>query len=100
MIREFFPVARDHYLFGLVAQITRAASGHHQSGALILELGVRTRFLIMGRVAILPRKDLDLVRLQMNILGRRRPEARVPRRSAVRPAWSTDSSSPAKCACA
>ena len=71
VIREFFPVARDHYLFGLIAQITWGTPTLVTINlALILELGVRTRFLIMGQVlAILPRKDLDLVRLQMNIFG-------------------------------
>ena len=71
VIREFFPVARDHYLFGLVAQITWGTPPLVTINlALILELGVRTRFLIMGQVlAILPKKDLDLVRLQMNIFG-------------------------------
>jgi uncharacterized protein DUF6603 len=71
VIREFFPVARDHYLFGLVAQITWGTPPLLTINlAVILELGVRTRFLIMGQVlAILPRKDLDLVRLQMNIFG-------------------------------
>jgi hypothetical protein len=70
-IREFFPVARDHYLFGVVAQITWGTPPLITINlALILELGVRTRFLIMGQVrAILPRKDLDLVRLQMNVFG-------------------------------
>jgi len=70
-IREFFPVARDHYLFGVVAQITWGTPPLLTINlALILELGVRTRFLIMGQVlAILPRKELDLVRLQMNIFG-------------------------------
>lgn len=71
VIREFFPVARDHYLFGIVAQITWGTPPLVTINlALILELGVRTRFLIMGQVlAILPKKDLDLVRLQMNIFG-------------------------------
>ena len=71
VIREFFPVARDHYLFGLIAQITWGTPTLVTINlALILELGVRTRFLIMGQVmAILPKKDLDLVRLQMNIFG-------------------------------
>jgi hypothetical protein len=71
VIREFFPVARDHYLFGVVAQITWGTPPLITINlALILELGVRTRFLIMGQVlAVLPRKDLDLVRLQMNIFG-------------------------------
>jgi len=71
VIREFFPVARDHYLFGLLAQITWGTPTLVTINlALILELGVRTRFLIMGQVrAILPKKDLDLVRLQMNIFG-------------------------------
>jgi hypothetical protein len=71
VIREFFPVARDHYLFGLVAQITWGTPPLVTINlALILELGVRTRFLIMGQVlAILPRKEQDLVRLQMNIFG-------------------------------
>ena len=71
VIRNFFPVARDHYLFGLVAQITWGTPPLITINlALILELGVRTRFLIMGQLlAILPKKDLDLVRLQMNIFG-------------------------------
>ena len=71
VIREFFPVARDHYLFGVVAQVTWGTPPLVTINlALILELGVRTRFLIMGQVtAILPRKDVDLVRLQMNIFG-------------------------------
>lgn len=71
VIRNFFPVARDHYLFGLVAQVTWGTPPLITINlALILELGVRTRFLIMGQVlAILPKKDLDLVRLQMNIFG-------------------------------
>lgn len=71
VIRNFFPVAQDHYLFGLVAQITWGTPPLITINlALILELGVRTRFLIMGQVlAVLPKKDLDLVRLQMNIFG-------------------------------
>ena len=71
VIRNFFPVARDHYLFGLVAQITWGTPPLITINlALILELGVRTRFLIMGQLlAILPKKDVDLVRLQMNIFG-------------------------------
>lgn len=71
VIREFFPVARDHYLFGLLAQITWGTPTLITINlALILELGVRTRFLIIGQVlAILPKPDLDLVRLQMNIFG-------------------------------
>jgi len=71
VIREFFPVARDHFLFGVLAQITWGTPTLVTINlALILELGVRTRFLIMGQVlAILPKKDLDLIRLQMNIFG-------------------------------
>ncbi|MEP7304355.1 MAG: DUF6603 domain-containing protein [Acidobacteriota bacterium] len=71
VIREFFPVARDHYLFGVLAQITWGTPTLVTINlALILELGVRTRFLIMGQVlVILPKKELDLVRLQMNIFG-------------------------------
>jgi hypothetical protein len=71
VIRNFFPVARDHYLFGLVAQITWGTPPLLTINlALILELGVRTRFLIMGQLlAILPKKDLDLVRLRINIFG-------------------------------
>ncbi|MDF0673276.1 MAG: hypothetical protein P0120_02880 [Nitrospira sp.] len=71
VIRNFFPVARDHYLFGLVAQITWGTPPLITINlALILELGVRTRFLILGQVlAVLPKKDLALVRLQMNIFG-------------------------------
>lgn len=71
VIRNLFPVARDHYLFGLVAQITWGTPPLITINlALILELGLRTRFLIMGQVsAVLPKKDLDLVRLRMNIFG-------------------------------
>ena len=71
MIREFFPVARDHYLFGLVAQITWGTRLWITINlALILELGVRTRFLIMARRwPSRPGKTSTLVRLQMNIFG-------------------------------
>ena len=71
VIRGFFPVAKDHYLFGVIAQITWGSPPLITINlAMIVELGVRTRFLIMGQVvAVLPKKDLDLVRLQMNIFG-------------------------------
>jgi hypothetical protein len=67
----FFPVAKDHFLFGPVVQITWGTPALITLNlALIFEFGVRTRFLIMGQlIAILPKKDLDLVRLQMLIFG-------------------------------
>ncbi len=68
---SFFPVARDHFLFGPVVQITWGTPPLITINlALIFEFGVRTRFLVMGQfIAVLPKKDLDLVRLQMNVLG-------------------------------
>ena len=68
---SFFPVALDHYLFGPVVKITWGTPALITINlALIFEFGVRTRFLIMGQLlAILPKKELDLVRLQMNIFG-------------------------------
>jgi hypothetical protein len=67
----FFPVARDHFLFGPVVEITWGTPALITINlAVIFEFGVRTRFLIMGQlIAILPKKDLDLVRLQMLIAG-------------------------------
>ena len=68
---SFFPVAADHHLFGPVVQLTWGTPALITINlALIFEFGVRTRFLLMGRlIAILPRKEIDLVRLQMNIFG-------------------------------
>ncbi len=66
-----FPPAQDHHLFGPIVHITWGTPALVTIRlALILELGVRTRFLMFGRLsAILPKRDLDLVRLEMQVAG-------------------------------
>ncbi|HEX2225625.1 MAG TPA: DUF6603 domain-containing protein [Candidatus Binatia bacterium] len=68
---RFFPAAREHYFFGPLAEITWGTPPLLTIKlALIFEFGERTRLLVLGRItAILPRRDEDLVRLQMNVVG-------------------------------
>jgi hypothetical protein len=67
----FFPVARGHHFFGPLVEITWGTPPLVTIKlALVLELGERTRLILLGRItAILPRRDQDLVRLQMNVVG-------------------------------
>ena len=67
----FFPAKKGSYLFGFLAQIGWGPqSPLKMELALILETGKRLRLIVLGRVsAILPREELDLVRLNMDAVG-------------------------------
>lgn len=67
----FFPAKKGSYLFGFLAQISWGpGSPLKMELGLILEAGNRLRLIVLGRVsAILPREELDLVRLNMNAVG-------------------------------
>jgi hypothetical protein len=66
-----FPARAGSYLFGPVAQISWGTPPILTMDlGLVLELGNRTRLIVLGRVAaILPNEQNDLLRLQMNSLG-------------------------------
>lgn len=66
-----FPARAGSYLFGPVAQITWGSPPILTMDlGIVLELGNRTRLIVLGRVAaILPSERNDLLRLQMNSLG-------------------------------
>lgn len=66
-----FPIRQGSYLIGLLAQITWFTPTLVTLDlALILELGARTRLLALGRVsALLPSRDNDLVRLNLDTIG-------------------------------
>ena len=70
-LNKAFPPQDGNYLFGPVVQICWGTPALLTMDlALILELGRRTRLLILGRVAaLLPSEKEDLIRLQMNALG-------------------------------
>jgi len=70
-LNKAFPPQEGSYLFGPVVQICWGTPALVTIDvALILELGRRTRLLILGRVAaLLPTEKEDLIRLQMNALG-------------------------------
>ncbi|SLM47440.1 conserved protein of unknown function [Nitrospira japonica] len=70
-LNTVFPPAQDHHLFGPVVQITWGTPPLAIIRlAFIVEFGVRTRALMVGHLsAILPRQELDLVRLQMYVFG-------------------------------
>ena len=66
-----FPTQRGSYLVGLLARITWFTPTLVTIDlALILELGARTRLLVLARVsALLPTADNDLVRLTLDAVG-------------------------------
>ena len=66
-----FPARDGSYLFGPVVQISWGSPPVLTMDlGLVLELGHRTRLIVVGRVAaILPSEKNDLLRLQMNALG-------------------------------
>jgi hypothetical protein len=70
-LNKAFPPQEGSYLFGPVVQICWGTPALVTMDlALILELGRRTRLLILGRIAaLLPTEQEDLIRLQMNALG-------------------------------
>jgi len=66
-----FPARRGSILLGLLAHLTWFSPTLVDLRlALILELGARERLLFLGRVsALLPTRDNDLIRLNLNALG-------------------------------
>jgi hypothetical protein len=70
-LQNVFPVASGHHLFGPVARITWGTPPLLTADlGLVLEFGKRLRLLILGQItAILPRRENDLIRLQMDTIG-------------------------------
>ena len=70
-LNKVFPSANGHHLFGPMAQITWGAPPLITANlGLVMELGARLRMLILAQIAaILPRRENDLVRLQMDAIG-------------------------------
>ncbi len=66
-----FPVQRGSYLLGLLARLTWFTPTLVTIDvALVLELGLRTRLLVLGRIsALLPSADNDLIRLNLDAIG-------------------------------
>jgi len=66
-----FPARQGSYVFGLLARITWLTPTVVQADlAVILELGQRSRLLVLGRVsALLPSHDNDLIRLILDADG-------------------------------
>ncbi len=70
-LERVFPAQRGSYILGPVLRITWGAPVIITMDlALLIEWGVRDRFIVLGRIsAILPRADNDLLRLRMDVLG-------------------------------
>ena len=70
-LNSVFPPAGGHHLFGPMVQIAWGTPPLITADlALVLEFGARLRLLILAQVlAILPRPDHELVRLQMDAIG-------------------------------
>ena len=70
-LNKVFPPARGHHLFGPMVQIGWGTPALITANlGVVLELGARLRLLILAQVvAILPKRENDLVRLQMDAIG-------------------------------
>ena len=70
-LNKVFPPVNGHHLFGPMAQIVWGTPALITADlAVVLELGARLRLLILAQVvAILPKRENDLVRLQMDAIG-------------------------------
>lgn len=70
-LNRVFPPADGHYLFGPMVKIAWGTPALITADlCLALELGSRMRLLILAQVvAILPKRENDLVRLQMDAVG-------------------------------
>ena len=70
-LNSFFPPADGHHLFGPMAQIAWGTPTLITANlAVVLEFGARLRLLILAQiVAILPKPENDLIRLQMDAVG-------------------------------
>lgn len=70
-LERVFPAQRGSYVLGPMLRITWGVPTIVTIDvALLIEWGVRDRFIILGRLsAILPNTDNDLLRLRMDVLG-------------------------------
>jgi hypothetical protein len=70
-IDRVFPARRGSYLLGLMVQLQWGVPKLIEVNlGLIVELGARNRFVVLGRItAILPRIDNDLIRINLDALG-------------------------------
>jgi hypothetical protein len=70
-LNQVFPPAEGHHLFGPMARIEWGAPTLITADlAVVLEMGARLRLLLLARVlAILPKPEHELVRLQMDGMG-------------------------------
>jgi hypothetical protein len=70
-LNKVFPAARGHHLFGPMLQIAWGTPPLITANlAVVLEFGARLRLLILAQIAaILPRRENDLIRLQMDAVG-------------------------------
>lgn len=70
-LNRVFPPAKGHYLFGPMAQIAWGTPPLITADVgVVLEFGARLRLLILAQIAaILPKRENDLVRLQMDAIG-------------------------------
>ena len=70
-LNRVFPPATGHYLFGPMVQIEWGTPTLVTAQvAVVLEFGARLRLLVLAQiVAILPRPEQDLIRLQMDAVG-------------------------------
>ncbi|MCI0388366.1 MAG: hypothetical protein MOB07_06325 [Acidobacteria bacterium] len=70
-LNKVFPPANGHHLFGPMVQIAWGTPPLITANlAVVLEFGTRLRLLILAQIeAILPKRENDLVRLQMDAIG-------------------------------
>lgn len=70
-LQNVFPLARGHHLFGPMVRLAWGTPPLITADlGVVLEFGARLRLLILGQItAILPKRDNDLIRLQMDALG-------------------------------
>lgn len=70
-LNKVFPVAAGHHLFGPMLRLAWGTPTLITADlGVVLEIGARLRLLIVGQlVAILPRPEHDLLRLQMDAVG-------------------------------
>jgi hypothetical protein len=70
-LNKVFPPASGHHLFGPMLQIAWGTPALITANlAVIVEFGARARLLILAQIAaILPKRENDLIRLQMDAIG-------------------------------
>ncbi|MBA3713517.1 MAG: hypothetical protein H0W76_13875 [Pyrinomonadaceae bacterium] len=68
---KVFPIAKGHHLFGPMVEIVWGTPTiFTMQLGIVLEIGARLRLLVVGQIeAILPKKENDLLRLKMDVVG-------------------------------